>query len=111
MVAAAALGIALVISRAISPKATDQQAESMEHEVLLELINCTPKERDTSLLIWAWPIRRQRVAYHKHYCWTIQLHLLMSFKKPYESLIFILSTFLTFFNYFFGVWSAALARW
>jgi hypothetical protein len=59
--------------------------------VLLELIDFTTRERGTLLFIWTWPIRRQRVAYHKHFCWTIQVKLSVFLKKPPESLVSILS--------------------
>jgi hypothetical protein len=54
---AAALGIALVISKVLSSKVTDQQVESSGHEaiwteVLLEFIDYLTRERDTLLLIW-----------------------------------------------------------
>jgi hypothetical protein len=52
------LGIALALSKILSSKATDHQAESTVHmgyfwtEVLLEFIGFITRERETLLLIW-----------------------------------------------------------
>ena len=47
------------------------------------------------LPVYRRTICRQRVGYHKHHHQNSQVCLLISFKKPRESLICILSTFLT----------------
>ena len=64
-------------------------------EVLIEFIVSITREQGSLLFIWTWPICRQRVGYHKHHHQNSQVCLLISFKKPRESLICILSTFLT----------------